>query len=115
MYDKESPHLPEGLCYSRAPAQSGCRRLECPRDAWSTWSVDLSQVCNNRHGWPVPVPPVSGALPLLVRPGRADSESRSTNDGQVSGGLAGVSAAAHDARVHKGERACRSMYINPGE
>src|SRR5258708_21904218 len=66
MYGKEPPNLSESICHSRAPTQPGCRRLECPRDAWSTWSVDLSWVCSDRHGQPVLVPAVPGSLPLLV-------------------------------------------------
>src|SRR5260221_6571072 len=63
---QERSDLSEGVCHSRDPAQPGYRRLESRYYAFRTRLVDLSWVCSDRHCKPVPVPTVSGPLPLLV-------------------------------------------------
>ncbi len=66
---QERADLSEGVCDSCASAQPGCSHLESRRYACSTRIVDLSRVCSDRYGGPVPVPGIPGSLPALVRCG----------------------------------------------
>src|SRR5260370_20674761 len=63
---QERPDLAPGVYHASAPAQHRIGRLECRGCACSTGGVDLSRICGDSYGGPIPVPGIPGSLPLLV-------------------------------------------------
>src|SRR6266568_4110413 len=64
---EERSHLSEGVCHPGAAAQPRLCRLGCCCCACSTRFFDLSRLCGNRHGEPVPIPCIPGSLPALAQ------------------------------------------------